>query len=311
MQATYRPGARLPAAWLDPGAGPHEVPVAWIDEDEATMAVAAAEALLARAGLAAHQLRRIVVSSRTRTSFGATLATALRVPMERVEEAVSVLYGATQHPAPGEGPVLFIQSDAVGPGRVPQDGVGSGAAAVARLTGAGLGADAFEVPVAPFRPDQDAVAKAAQWEHEAPRRTTMGAHVPKGTWDRSAGARYRLEAGACPNGHVEFPPRPTCGACGTTSEPVPLPREGTVETFTIVAKGAGPSEFDPLQAVQGEYGVVVARFGPARVPGLVADADLTRLRVGLDVAPVFRRLYGQDGEWRYGLKFRPWPSPKP
>jgi scaffold protein (connect acetoacetyl-CoA thiolase and HMG-CoA synthase) len=306
MQATYRPPARAPAHWLDAKAAEAPVPVPFLDEDEATMAVAAVEAVLRRARLAAAQVRRIAVSSRTGSGFAPTLAAALGVPPERVEEGAAILYGQTHVGTPGEGPVLHVQSDAPRPGRVPAEGVGAGAFATARLSGPGMGeAGDGEVPVRAFTPERDVVDRLGQWERDSTRRTTMGAYVPSGTWQRSLGARYRLEGAQCPGGHVEYPPRPLCGQCGRPTSPAPLPRPGVVETYTVVAKGAGPSEYDPWQSVAGEYAVVVARFGAARVPGLWADAPAEAPRIGARVEPVFRRLFGQDGEWRYGLKLRP------
>lgn len=308
VQATYRPAPRAPASWFSPGATAQVVPVPGHDEDELTLALAAIEPVLARAHLAPAQLRRVAVSSRTASGFGPMLAVALGIPSERVEEGTAILYGATQHAAPGEGPVLQVQSDAPRPGKVPKDGIGAGAYATARLSGPAApdGGD-FEVPTTPRDLARDVVDLLAHWEAEATKRVTMGAYIPKGTWDRGAGARYRLDAGKCTNGHVEFPPRTLCGRCGGASSPAPLPREGALETFTVVAKGAGPTEFEPLQAIVGEYAVGIARFGEARVPGIFVETDTRALRVGMRVGTTLRRLYGQDGDWRHGLKFRPLP----
>jgi len=305
MQATYRPALRVPGSWFTDG-GDAPVPVPEHDEDEVTMAVAAIGPLLARARLAPAQLRRVAVSSRTGSGFGPLLARMLGIPAERVEEGTAILFGATQHAAPGEGPVLHVQTDAPRPGKVPPDGVGAGAHATARLAGPAVAPLAgLDVSPPPREADREHVRLLAHWETEAPRRTTMGAYIPSGTWDRGAGARYRLEAGRCADGHVEFPPRPLCGHCGGPSTPFALPHEGDIETLTIVAKGAGPTEFEPLQAIGGEYAVGIARFGAARVPGIFVPTDLAALRIGTRVATVLRRLYGQDGGWRHGLKFRP------
>jgi|GEM_PF-376204 len=306
MQATYLPPARVPAQWFEPTGTSAPVPVPFLDEDEATMAVAAATSVLHRGRLAATQVRRIAVSSRTGTGLAPTIAAALGVAPERVEESAAILFGQTHVGTPGEGPVLLIQTEAPRPGRVPSEGVGKGAFAVAKLSGPGIAADGdVRLGADPFSLERDVVDKLAQWERDATRRVTMGAYIPAATWQRSLGARYRLEGATCPQGHVSYPPRTLCPACGSPSTSVPLPRPGTVETYTVVAKGAGPSEYDPWQSVAGEYAVVVARFGAARVPGVWTDAPTSSLRIGARVEPVFRRLFGQDGEWRYGLKLRP------
>jgi uncharacterized OB-fold protein len=83
-----------------------------------------------------------------------------------------------------------------------------------------------------------------------------------------------------------------------------LPSRGTLETFTIIAEGGGPSEFDALQETHGEYAVGIASFGPVRVPGMICDTPTERLRLDLPVEPVFRRLFAQEGTWRYGSKLR-------
>lgn len=302
MQVTYRPAARVPPEWLDPSvAGQDPVAIPFLDEDEATLAVAAVEALLARAHVAPAQVRRVVVSSRTRSGFGPALADALGIHRERVEEGAALLYGQTQHPAPGEGPVLHVQSDA------PRAGGGDarGAHATARLAGPGIAAGpGVELPSATWSPDRATYDRLVEAERAWPARVPMGAHIPKATWDRSLTARYRLAASLCEEGHLEYPARAHCSHCARPTATKPLPRPGTLETYTVIAKGAAPSEFEPLQDVLGEYAVGVADFGGARVAGLFTEAPLDALRIGTPIDPVFRRLYATEGEWRYGTKFR-------
>jgi hypothetical protein len=80
---------------------------------------------------------------------------------------------------------------------------------------------------------------------------------------------------------------------------------GKIQSYTVVAKGGAPSEFEPLQDLDGDYAVVVVEFGQGvRVVGMVCESPLDGLRIGAAVQPAFRRLYAQDGEWRYGTKFR-------
>ncbi len=301
MESRYRPAARVPASWLKPGTTKETlVPFPFADEDEATMAVAAVQPLLAAAKLAPAQLRRVVVSSRTGSGFAPVIADALGIPRERVEEAAAVLFGQTRFSNPGEGPVVHVHSDAPRPG-----GPYAACEARARLSGPGVPDDAdLEAPSPVWQPDRDTFELVGEHERSGAKRTTMGAYVPRATWDRSLAARYRLEGTECGEGHLEFPPRPMCGRCGRKTGPKELVRNGTLETFTVVAKGAGPSEYEPFQLVVGDYLVGVAGFDGVRVPAMFTETAPENVRIGMPVETVFRRLYGMDGEWRYGLKFR-------
>jgi len=72
---------------------------------------------------------------------------------------------------------------------------------------------------------------------------------------------------------------------------------------TVVAPGAHPTEFDPLVAVAGAYGVVLAEMGPGvRATLQVADHGPEPLAPGSPVRTALRRLYPMEGEWRYGRK---------
>lgn len=286
MKATYEPALRIQG-----------VPLPALDEDAATFAVAAAQALLAAAHVSPGRLHRLVVASRTGTGLGPLVALALGAAPNRVEEVVGELPPAQE---PERGAVLRIQTDAP---RSLDEAHAQPPGATAELLGGPDGPD-LRVAPRPWELPVEAAEKLTRWERDAPPRTSMGAYIPKGTWLRTAAARYRLEGSACEQGHVAFPPRPTCERCGRASKPHPLPRPGQLETFTVIAKGAAPSEFEPLQDLVGEYAVGVATFGGPRVPALFTETPLEALEIGMAVDPVFRRLYAQDGEWRYGTKFR-------
>lgn len=82
----------------------------------------------------------------------------------------------------------------------------------------------------------------------------------------------------CAEGHGSFPPRrvcPTCGAEALSEEP--LPKTGTVETFTQVHV-PGP-RFDGEKPV-----VAIADFGPVRLTGRV-QARAGEVEVGVQVSP--------------------------
>lgn len=288
MRATYRPGLRVPAEWLGHDAakpGYEQVPIPALDEDEATMAVAAARAVLAAAGVEASTL--------------GSVSTNLQAPLAQiVSQALGVASGTDA------GLRLTVQAPRAG--QAPSRDPARGAFATAEVDGGA----ARELSVGPPARTlaREAFDKLAKWEREAPLRTTMGAYISLSSWERSVPSRYRLEAGRCGANHIEYPARPRCTTCGKPTQATALPRAGRLETFTVVAKGAGPSEFEPLQDVDGEYAVGIARFGDVRVAGMFTESALEGIRIGDAVEPVFRRLYAQDGLWRYGLKFRQIPK---
>jgi len=79
---------------------------------------------------------------------------------------------------------------------------------------------------------------------------------------------------------------------------------GTVEHATRIGAGAAPSEFLAFQEAHGDYQVLLVRFpdGSATV-GMWAGEEPAR--EGQAVRPVLRRLFRQQGAWRYGAKFGP------
>jgi len=133
-----------------------------------------------------------------------------------------------------------------------------------------------------------------------------GAYVPRARYLENLPSRWRLVAercGAC--GAVTFPMRGRCRACGRTDglAEETLPPAGKVLAATVVAPGAQPTEFDPLVASVGAYGVVLAEMAPGvRVTLQVADHGPSPLAPGQPITTALRRLYPMEGEWRYGRK---------
>ncbi len=120
--------------------------------------------------------------------------------------------------------------------------------------------------------------------------------------------RLRIIAGKCEGcGTLAYPQRPVCTKCGGDRfTDQPLSGEGTLYTYTVVAGGGAPAEFDDQQVMTGDIvsGVVELKEGP-RVMAQIADADPDKLEIGARVRAVVRRLYDQEGIVRYGAKFVP------
>jgi len=109
---------------------------------------------------------------------------------------------------------------------------------------------------------------------------------------REVAQRYRYEAAECEAcGKIHFPPRLVCSGCrGTTFRKVTLPREGTLETFTVIR--VAPSGFGS----QVPYAVgIVALDNGVKLTAQVVDVALDTLAIGQRVRLEFRRVQ-QDGE---------------
>jgi 3-hydroxy-3-methylglutaryl CoA synthase/uncharacterized OB-fold protein len=140
-----------------------------------------------------------------------------------------------------------------------------------------------------------------------------GAYVSLPTWRRTLAQRYRLEAGRCQECEsVAFPPEGACTACGHRGQyaPVALDREGTVAAVTTISEGAAPPEFAELQRRSGPFATAIvecpaAGGGTARLPAMLTHDDPAAVSIGDTVRATFRRLYEQEGNVRYGLKFGP------
>lgn len=144
---------------------------------------------------------------------------------------------------------------------------------------------------------------------ESPSLVSEGAYVPEPRYRENLPARWRFEAETCAAcGAVTFPARGFCRSCRTLEglRSTALPRSGTVVASTVVAPGAQPSEFDPMVAAVGAYGVALVELAPGiRVTIQVADGGRDPLPLGSSVTTELRRLYRTEGRWRYGRKAIP------
>jgi uncharacterized OB-fold protein len=134
----------------------------------------------------------------------------------------------------------------------------------------------------------------------------MTSYVSLPLYGASIGQRLRLEAGRCREcGTLAYPQRPVCLCCGGGDFAVErLSGSGTVHTYTVIAPGGAPAEFDEQQAMTGALAVAVVDLAEGvRLTAQLADVPPERLGVGLAVRAVVRRLYEQEGEIRYGTKF--------
>ncbi len=134
----------------------------------------------------------------------------------------------------------------------------------------------------------------------------MTAYISLPMYAASIDARLRLIAGECENcGAVNYPPRQACTACRASRfSDRALSGRGEIYTFTHIARGGAPAEFDDQQTMAGIITVAVVQLdeGP-RVVGQIVDAQ--DLQIGSRVIGLVRRLYDQEGIVRYGLKFQP------
>jgi uncharacterized protein len=264
-----------------------------LDEDEATMAVAAARALMRVRSVSVDSIQRLELVGPTETNWKTHVPIALGLRAANVAESSGGVVG------PG---TLRITVHAP---RIGATGSGSSEAlAVAEVAGDAKDVDASEQKTRDI--DRAKAEKILAWESKALLQTPMGAYIPKATWDASLDARYRLVAGFCPScrrgQHPRIDPCPFCGGKTTERE---LKGPGSLYTNTVIAAGGGPTEFDAFQETDGTYGVAIVDFGDAiRVAGILTETELASLHIGQRMEPVFRRLYAQEGAWRYGTKFR-------
>lgn len=117
---------------------------------------------------------------------------------------------------------------------------------------------------------------------------------------RSAGELLRLEAAECTDcGHLAFPPsqRPICSRChGTSWQPHPMPRFGTVFTYTVnrfLPTGFGAE----MVMILGE----LADGSHYWAPG--SGLDPAAVTIGMPVALVVRRFTDAGGIPTYAMKF--------
>lgn len=118
--------------------------------------------------------------------------------------------------------------------------------------------------------------------------------------------RYRLEEPRCKScGTLNVPSRMACLECGRGDFSwEKLSGRGKIFTYTVIARGGAPTEFDEQQTMTGSLIVAIVELEEgAKVVAQITDCDSQELQVGTPVRAVFRKLYDQEGVVRYGYKF--------
>jgi uncharacterized OB-fold protein len=136
----------------------------------------------------------------------------------------------------------------------------------------------------------------------------MGSYISLPSYLNTVEQRYRLVGKRCKKcGTIFFPPRLICFECGHGKmEKIKLGGDGTILTYTVIAKGGAPTEFDDLQNMAGDYAVALVELeeGP-KITGQMTYCEPRDLKIGQKVKAVFRVLYEQEGVVRYSYKFKP------
>ena len=126
----------------------------------------------------------------------------------------------------------------------------------------------------------------------------MSAYISLPLYLNSVQSRYSLIAKKCNKcGFINFPPRPVCQICGGMDfSDERLSGKGSVYTYSIIAKGGGPAEFDDQQNMTGAYAVAIVELkeGP-RIIGQLTDIDPNpeNIHIGMEVSATIRRIYDQ------------------
>lgn len=136
----------------------------------------------------------------------------------------------------------------------------------------------------------------------------MSAYISLPIYAASIDQRLRIVAGRCQGcGSLMYPQRPVCLSCGKQDFiEETLSGRGTVYTFSVIAQGGAPAEFDDQQVMTGAIIVAVIELaeGP-RVISQLSDCEASEISIGTAVHAVVRRLFDQEGIVRYGAKFTP------
>lgn len=127
---------------------------------------------------------------------------------------------------------------------------------------------------------------------------------PAQAW-REHPQRYRLEAVKCAScGHIEYPPRLVCSKCRSREfEPTVLPRDGKVETFTVIH--VAPPGFHGQTPLV--LSLVELENGTRLMVQLTDVEDPATVEIGMPVRLEFRRITedGEAGVLFYGHKAVP------
>jgi len=134
----------------------------------------------------------------------------------------------------------------------------------------------------------------------------MSSYVSLPIFAASLRERYRLEEPRCLScGSINAPARVVCLECGRGEfQWEQLSGRGHVFTYTVIARGGAPTEFDEQQTMTGAITVAIIQLEEgAKVVAQLTDCEPGQVKVGAAVKAVFRRLYDQEGIVRYGYKF--------
>ena len=136
----------------------------------------------------------------------------------------------------------------------------------------------------------------------------MSSYISLPIFAASVRERYRLEEPRCAAcGTLNVPSRIVCLECGRGDfQWERLSGTGTIYTFTVIARGGAPTEFDEQQTMTGALVAAVVELEEgAKVVAQLTDCRPETVSLDMPVRAVFRRLYDQEGIVRYGYKFVP------
>lgn len=148
-------------------------------------------------------------------------------------------------------------------------------------------------------------ALEAAWEAElTATHVSQGAYVSRAQYEEAAMSRLSL-LGQSMEERVVWPPRFSHLVDGNASSEHRLKRTGTVQSWTTLSAAGAPSEFSLRAPILGGVSTVFLQLddGPKGV-FLTVDDESSELTMDARMELVFRRLYGQEGFIRYGLKAR-------
>ena len=256
--------------------------------------LAAAKALLAKAGVEASQIALLALSSPDGRSH-MNCAKALGIATERVKDGAALEAGVSGAPMP-----LIALAQALGAAQ-PGDLVlavayGDGADAVLlRVVSAAPPVTLVDERAIPF-PSYARYRKSREFQRQEER----GPEISNVLWKKEERQNVRLHGTKCPEcGTVQYPITRVCIRCRNSAGllEIPLGRTGHVFTFTKDYLYDAP--------VQPTVMAVIDLDGGGRFLCQMTDADEREVRIGMDVELVLRRLRDGGQNHHYYWKCRP------
>ena len=116
--------------------------------------------------------------------------------------------------------------------------------------------------------------------------------------------KYRLVGNKCNNcGSLYYPPRNICLNCRRSSklEDYEFKENGKIYSFSVIHTAARGFEKNTPYVV-----AIIELEKGVRICGQIVDCKPDKLKIGMDVFNVFRKIYtdGNKGIIKYGLKFK-------